>query len=522
MAQDAFAHEEVVVVDFGGQTAQLIARRVREHQVFCRIVPPSRKAAELRGRPLKGIILSGGPASVYEPNAPRLDPEYLELGVPVLGICYGFQVISDSLGLPVRPAAEREFGHREIDVLEAAGPLFAGLPKRQVVWMSHGDQIADKGSILVPLASTDTCPFAAAKHATRPIYGVQFHPEVSHTRYGKELIARFLREVCGCVGDWKMARFAEEWVERVRAKVGTEGVALCGVSGGVDSTVAALLVHKAMGDRLHLVFVDNGLLRADESAEVEALFREHLHIPFRRVDAGSRFLASLAGVTDPETKRKRIGHDFIEVFRSVEREEKARGARFLVQGTLYPDVVESVSAHGGPSATIKTHHNVGGLPADLGFELIEPLRDLFKDEVRQLGLELGLSERLVWRQPFPGPGLAVRIVGEVTEERLRILRGADRVVREEIQRAGLERSLWQWFAVLLPVRSVGVMGDGRTYESVCAVRIVESQDAMTAEWARVPHEVLGLISRRIVNEVRGINRVVYDISSKPPSTIEWE
>lgn len=522
MAITDFEHEEVVVFDFGSQTAQLIARRVREHQVFCRMVPPTTTADDIRSPKLKGIILSGGPASVYADGAPTIDPAVLELGVPILGICYGMQLISHGLGLEVKPAAEREFGHREIEVRDATSELFSGLPEKQVVWMSHGDQIVDPGEAFHVLADTESCPMAAVRHHDRPFFGLQFHPEVSHGDHGQQILGNFLKGICACSGDWKMASFVEEWTQKIRDQVGEKGVAICGVSGGVDSTVAAVLVHRAIGDRLHLVFVDNGLLRQDEGDQVEELFANHLHIPFRRVNAGPRFLASLAGVTDPETKRKRIGHDFVEVFREAEKEEKSRGASFLVQGTLYPDVIESVSAHGGPSATIKTHHNVGGLPEDLGFELVEPLRDLFKDEVRRLGEELGLSDTLVWRQPFPGPGLAVRCLGEVTEERLEILRQADAIVREEVAEAGLERELWQWFAVLLPVKTVGVMGDGRTYESVCAIRIVESQDAMTAEWARLPSEVLARMSRRIVNGVRGINRVVYDISSKPPGTIEWE
>ncbi|HMS16291.1 MAG TPA: glutamine-hydrolyzing GMP synthase, partial [Planctomycetota bacterium] len=390
-----------------------------------------------------------------------------------------------------------------------------------VVWMSHGDQIESMDGTFEILAKTTSCPAAAVKHRTSKQYGIQFHPEVMHTREGTRILRNFLFDICGCTGDWKMGSLVDELVSKIRARVGDRRV-LCGVSGGVDSTVAATLVHRAVGSNLTCVFVDNGLLREDESAEVAGLFRDHLRVDFRAVDAGPAFLKALAGVVDPETKRKRIGHTFIDVFRAEALRAHQAGYHYLVQGTLYPDVIESVSAHGGPSATIKTHHNVGGLPKDLGFELLEPLRDLFKDEVRRLGAELGLDDALVWRQPFPGPGLAVRVLGEVTEERLRVLRAADAVVREEIRADGLERELWQWFAVLLPVNSVGVMGDGRTYENVCAIRAVTSTDAMTAEWAHLPYEVLSRMSRRIVNEVRGINRVVYDISSKPPATIEWE
>ncbi|MAG55579.1 MAG: glutamine-hydrolyzing GMP synthase [Planctomycetes bacterium] len=512
-------HEEVLVVDYGSQFNQLIARRVREQNVFCRVVMPDITAAELRANPPKGIILSGGPASVYDEGAPTLDPEILDLGVPILGICYGMGIIMHVLGSRVEPG-EREFGHRELDVDDAAA-LFIDTPARQVVWMSHGDQVTDPGGIFKVLARTDTCPNAAVVHKDKPIYAIQFHPEVAHTEHGKTIITNFLTRVCHCSGDWEMSSFVNEWTERIRELVGDDRV-LCGVSGGVDSTVASALVHRAIGDQLTCVFVDNGLLRHHEAEEVVKLFRDNFEMDFRHVDATDQFLAALEGVSDPETKRKRIGHTFIEVFQAEKERAAAAGAKWLVQGTLYPDVIESVSAHGGPSATIKTHHNVGGLPEDLGFQLLEPLRDLFKDEVRRLGTEMGLSDELVWRQPFPGPGLAVRILGDITRERLAVLRQADAIVREEIAAAGLERDLWQWFAVLLPVQSVGVMGDYRTYEDVCAVRAVTSTDAMTAEWARLPGDVLAAISRRIVNGVRGINRVVYDISSKPPSTIEWE
>ena len=513
-------HEEVVVLDFGSQFNQLIARRVREQQVYCRIVTPEITAEELGERRPKGIILSGGPASVYDDGAPQLDPAILDLGVPILGICYGMQVVMHLLDSPVEPAKDREFGHRELEVTDP-GELFRDTPAQQIVWMSHGDQVTDPGGQFKVLAKTDSCPNAAVVHKDRPLYGIQFHPEVMHTQHGHEILRNFLVNICQCSGDWAMSSFVEQWTRRIKEMVGDDKV-MCGVSGGVDSTVAAVLMHNAIGDQLTCVFVDNGLLRQDEAQEVVRLFTDNFEMDFRHVDASEKFLEALAGVTDPETKRKRIGHTFIEVFKEEEKRAFEGGARWLVQGTLYPDVIESVSAHGGPSATIKTHHNVGGLPDDLGFKLLEPLRDLFKDEVRRLGGELGLADELVWRQPFPGPGLAVRILGEVTVERLNVLRQADVVVREEIEAAGLARELWQWFAVLLPVQSVGVMGDGRTYEDVCAIRCVTSTDAMTAEWARLPEDVLASISRRIVNGVRGINRVVYDISSKPPATIEWE
>ncbi|MSR75104.1 MAG: glutamine-hydrolyzing GMP synthase [Planctomycetes bacterium] len=517
-------HEEIVIVDYGSQYAQLIARRVREAQVFCRIVTPAVKAADLRERNLRGIILSGGPKSVYEPGAPSLDQEILDLGVPVLGVCYGMQLISHLLGAKVQPAAEREFGHRTLTRNGAADDgLFADTSMEQVVWMSHGDQVRSAEGLFEVLAATPTCPYAAVRFhsAGRRLFGLQFHPEVVHSEHGATLLRNFLFRICGVAGDWRMTSFVEDWTTRIRETVGS-GRALCGVSGGVDSTVAAVLMHRALGDRLDCVFVDNGLLRENEAQEVIGFFTDNFPMNFKCVDAGARFIAELRGVSDPEEKRKIIGRIFVEVFRSEQQLAREHGAQFLVQGTLYPDVIESQSVFGGPTATIKTHHNVGGLPKDLGFTLIEPLRDLFKDEVRALGHELGIPDHLVWRQPFPGPGLAVRVLGEVTEERLAVLRKADLVVREEVARAGLERQLWQSFAVLLPVQSVGVMGDGRTYENTCAVRAVTSVDAMTAEWARLPYELLATISRRIVNEVRGINRVVYDISSKPPATIEWE
>ncbi len=517
-------HQEIVIIDYGSQYAQLIARRVREAKVFCTIKTPKVTAEELRALQPIGVILSGGPNSVYEQGAPSLDAGILDLGVPVLGICYGMQLISHLLGAKVQPAEHREFGHRTIERSGALDHgLFAGTPDSQVVWMSHGDQVEDKAGLFEVLAATASCPAAAVRFrsGTRRLYGLQFHPEVVHSAHGTRVIANFLTEICGARCDWKMSSFIEDWTQRIQELTKGKRV-LCGVSGGVDSTVAAVLVHRAIGDRLDCVFVDNGLLRAGESDEVVSFFKDSFHMNFLRVDARERFISSLAGVTDPEQKRKIIGRVFVEVFRAEQQRAQQHGAEFLVQGTLYPDVIESQSAFGGPTATIKTHHNVGGLPKDLGFRLLEPLRDLFKDEVRALGHELGIPDHLVWRQPFPGPGLAVRLLGAITEERLDLLRRADLVVREEIVRAGLERELWQSFAVLLPVQSVGVMGDGRTYDLTCAVRAVTSVDAMTAEWARLPYDVLATISRRIVNEVRGINRVVYDISSKPPATIEWE
>ena len=509
---------EIVIVDYGSQFSQLIARRVREHHVFCRIVTPKASAADVASSNLAGVILSGGPASVYETGAPTLDPKILDLGVPVLGICYGMQLLAHLTGCRVVPGKEREFGHRELAVAADSG-LFDGTPRSQVVWMSHGDQVEDVRGDWTSIASTSTCRNAAVKHATRPLWGIQFHPEVTHSEHGSAILRNFLHGVCACPPEWRMSSYADEAVVRIREQVG-DSHAVCGLSGGVDSSVAAVLVARAMRERLHCVFVDNGLLRAGEGDEVEQAFKGRFGLDFHRVDASDLFLSRLEGVVDPEQKRKIIGKTFIDVFEEAAR--KFRDVKFLVQGTLYPDVIESVSFHGGPSATIKSHHNVGGLPEKLGFKLVEPLRALFKDEVRELGTSLGLPDDLVWRQPFPGPGLAVRVLGDITRERLTLLRACDVIVQEEIRRAGLYRSLWQAFAVLLPIRSVGVMGDGRTYDMTCAIRAVTSTDAMTAEWARLPHDVLAAMSRRIVNEVRGINRVVYDISSKPPSTIEWE
>ncbi|MDK1031235.1 MAG: glutamine-hydrolyzing GMP synthase [Planctomycetia bacterium] len=510
--------ETVVIIDFGSQYSQLIARRVREQNVFCQILPHTVTAAELRKIQPVGMILSGGPASVYDPAAPRCDPELVKLGIPMLGICYGMQIGCQMLGGDVAPAVAREFGPTKLEVLDKSD-LFLGLPDDLTVWMSHGDQVHSLGEKFVAIARTLNCPAGAVKHKQLPFYGVQFHPEVSHTPRGAEMIHNFLYQICRCKGKWQIGDFIADTVESIRTRVGSSRV-ICGLSGGVDSSVTAALVHKAIGDQLTCIFVNNGLLRLNEAELVEKTFRDNFSIDLRIADASERFLSRLKGVTDPQEKRRIIGHEFIEVFK-----DEAKGipdARFLAQGTLYPDVIESGLHKGGPQAVIKLHHNVGGLPEELGFELIEPLRDLFKDEVREAGRLLGLPDEIVWRHPFPGPGLAVRIVGEVTEERLELLRQVDAIAIEEIRRAGLYRSIGQAFMVLLPVSTVGVMGDERSYEYVVALRAVEATDYMTADWFRMPSQVLADISSRVINEVRGVNRVVYDISSKPPSTIEWE
>jgi len=511
--------DRILILDFGAQYTQLIARRVREHGVYCEIQPGTIPAAAVAAWKPAGVILSGGPASVYAPGAPQLDLGVLELGVPVLGICYGLQLLARGLGGVVEPAEEREYG-RALLKLAREDALFAGLPggAERAVWMSHGDRVLRLPPGFVVLATSENSPFAAVRHQERPIFGLQFHPEVVHTEGGSELLRNFVHEICGCSHSWTMEAFIDEAVAAVRSQVG-EGRAVCGLSGGVDSSVAAALVHRAIGERLTCIFVDHGLLREGERAEVEREFREHLGMHLVCVDASARFLGALAGIEDPERKRRIIGHLFIEVF----EEEAARlgSVDFLVQGTLYPDVIESVSVR-GPSATIKTHHNVGGLPERMRLRLVEPLRELFKDEVREVGRRLGLPDSIVGRHPLPGPGLAVRVLGEVSAERVATLRRADAILIEELRRAGLYDAIWQAFAVLLPVRSVGVAGDARTYENAVALRCVSSEDAMTADWSRLPHELLAQISSRITNEVKGVNRVVYDVSSKPPATIEWE
>ncbi|MGQ0508751.1 MAG: glutamine-hydrolyzing GMP synthase [Myxococcaceae bacterium] len=511
--------EKILILDFGSQYTQLIARRVRELGVYCEIHRPDLSGADIRAYAPRGIILSGGPASVEAEGSPRCDPLVFELGVPVLGICYGLQLLAKLLGGRIDRTAHREYGPAEVEIIKSRGP-FASFKKGETVkvWMSHGDRVDELPEGFHPIGKSGNSPFAATAHEFKPIYGLQFHPEVVHTPLGREMLKSFLFADCRVTGTWSMRGFAKEAEEAIRQKVGN-GRVICGLSGGVDSSVAALLIHKAIGDRLQCIFVDNGLLRADEREQVEALFVNRFHVPLKTVDARERFLKKLADVTDPEQKRKIIGREFIAVFEESARD--VHDAEFLAQGTLYPDVIESVSFK-GPSVTIKSHHNVGGLPEVMKLKLIEPLRELFKDEVRVLGRELGLPDEMVSRQPFPGPGLAIRVLGAITEERLNLVRKADVIVQEEIRAAGLYKELWQAFAVLLPVQSVGVMGDERTYEYTAVLRAVTSVDGMTADWARIPYDVLGKISSRVINEVRGINRMVYDISSKPPATIEWE
>lgn len=514
-------HERVLIVDFGSQVTQLIARRVRESGVYCEIHPYDKVEAILDDFAPKAVILSGGPASTIEDESPRVSKRLFELGVPVLAVCYGEQTMVRELGGEVEAGHHREFGRAEI-VIARESPLFAGIgaiDHREPVWMSHGDRITSIPDSFEVIATSEGSPFAAIADEKRKFYGVQFHPEVVHTPRGAAIYRNFTHGIAGLSGDWTMAAFREEEIARIRAKVG-KGKVICGLSGGVDSSVAAVLIHEAIGDQLTCVYVDTGLMRKGESEQVVSLFREHYNIPLVHVDASKEFLGALAGVSDPETKRKTIGKLFIDVF---DREAaKIEGAEFLAQGTLYPDVIESVSARGGPSAVIKSHHNVGGLPDYMKLKLVEPLRELFKDEVRALGVELGLHPDFVGRHPFPGPGLAIRIPGEITPEKVKVLQDADAIYLEEIRKAGLYDKIWQAFAVLLPVKTVGVMGDARTYENVLALRAVTSTDGMTADFFEFPWDVLGKTATRIINEVRGVNRVVYDVTSKPPGTIEWE
>ena len=514
-------HERILILDFGSQVTQLIARRVREAGVYCEVKPFTLKLADIKAFGAKGIILSGGPASVYDGASPTIDKAVFDLGLPVLGICYGEQLICDLLGGNVTPGSHREFGRADVTVT-ADNALFKGIWNKggnYTVWMSHGDKVDAIPAGFTVTATSSGAPYAAIANEAKRIYGVQFHPEVAHTPDGAKLLTNFVRGICGCSGDWSMKGFREEEIARIRTKVGTDKV-ICGVSGGVDSLVAAKLIHEAIGDQLTCIFVNTGLLRLNEAEQVRTSFKDHYNIPLVYVDASTTYLDQLRGVSDPETKRKIIGRLFVEIFDA--ESDNITDAKWLAQGTLYPDVIESVSSHGGPSAVIKSHHNVGGLPEDMKLGLVEPLRELFKDEVRKLGVELGLPPAMVYRHPFPGPGLAIRIPGEITPEKVAILQKADAIYIEELRNNDLYDKIWQAFAVLLPVNTVGVMGDARTYEAVCALRAVTSTDGMTADVYPFPHDILLKISSRIVNEVRGINRVTYDITSKPPATIEWE
>jgi len=508
----------ILIIDFGSQFNQLIARRVRELKVYCQIEPPTISIESIRALQPEGIILSGGPASIYEKGSPRMDKDVFSLGIPVLGICYGMQFMVQALDGEVQRAAKREYGFAVLKIRRSSG-LFKNIGEETQTWMSHGDAITRVPEGFEVSAVTENTPVAAFEDQRRQLFGLQFHPEVHHTPQGKTMLRNFLFDVCRCKPSWTMSSFAKTIVTEIRQQVGPHKIIL-GLSGGVDSSVTALLLHQAVGHRLTCIFVDNGLLRKDEAAQLKKRLKEHLRINIKFVNARKQFLEALKNVTDPEKKRKRIGRVFVAVFEAEAK--KIKDAAFLGQGTLYPDVIESVSAFGGPTAVIKSHHNVGGLPKKMKLNLVEPLKFLFKDEVRRLGKTIGLPEDLVWRQPFPGPGLAIRVIGAVTPRRLAVLREVDAVLLDEIRKSGYYRRLWQSFAVLLPIKSVGIMGDSRTYENIVAIRAVTSKDAMTADWARLPHSLLGLISNRIINEVRGVNRVVYDISSKPPSTIEWE
>ena len=513
--------ERIAILDFGSQYSQLIARRVRENHVYSELLSPDTPPERIRQSGARGIILSGGPASVYGAGAPRCDPGIFDLGLPVLGICYGMHVTCETLGGNVQAGQSREYGRVRLRINNSAA-ILAHLPAETLVWMSHGDVVTQVSDEFESLASTDNCPFAVVRHRERPVFGVQFHPEVTHTPLGRQILRNFIYEICGCAGQWRISNMIDTMVAEIQEQVGPNDQVICGLSGGVDSSVVAALIHRAIGPRLSCIFVDNGLLRRKEEELVAATFRDHFGINLRVADARDRFLGALTGVVDPQKKRQIIGHEFIEVFKA--EAQSIDGAHFLAQGTIYPDVIESGHGPHGHAAVIKSHHNVGGLPEELGFELVEPLRLLFKDEVRMLGEALGLAEDMVWRHPFPGPGLAVRIAGEVTPERLELLRSADEILLEELTAANWYRKIAQAFAVLVPVASVGVMGDGRSYEGqhLVVLRMVETTDFMTADWVHVDYELLGTISNRIINEVPGINRVTYDISSKPPSTIEWE